>query len=414
MGRESTERGVQPICGNLGRSLSDSLASTQRTVAVLATATFLSGMGVRICDGLIPRIASDFQVSFGQAGLTVTVFATAYAVLQLAFGPLGDRIGKAPVVFAAVCGSAVFALVSAFAGSFAQLLAWRAVWGMAAAGVVPLAMAWIGDSVELEDRQPMLARLLLGTLSGMTLDTLAGGLFADAGIGWRGAFASIAAAYVLVLVVMFQRFQAMGWRTATAPSTVAPHKQWLEVLRNRWSWVVLGGAAAEGMLLFGPVAFMPTVVHHRWNWSLTASSALLSLFAVGGVVYAIAARTIVRRLGQVRMARTGGWIMGIGYLGWLLTPWPWLTGPIALAVGFGAYLYHNTLQTHATQMAPSARATAMTMFAFMLFLSQAIGAALAGFAFDHLGLAWMLLPPAVLLPLAGLGFARALTKRAQA
>lgn len=387
-------------------------ASTRRTVAILATATFLSGMGVRLCDGLLPRIASDFQVTPGQAGLSVTVFATAYAVLQLAFGPLGDRIGRAPVMFAAVCGCAVFALAAAFATTFGQLLAGRTLWGMAAAGVVPLAMAWIGDTVAIEERQAMLARLLLGTLSGMTLGQLAGGLFADSAIGWRGAFMTVAACYVVVVVLMAQRFRATGWGTGALPAAVAPHRQWMAVLRARWSWVILGGAAIEGLLLFGPVAFLPTVVHHRWNWTLTASAALLSLFAVGGVLYAIAAPFIVRRLGQVRMAWAGGWLMGIGYLAWLVTPWAWLTGPIALIAGFGTYLYHNTLQVHATQIAPSARATALSMFAFVLFLGQAIGAALAGMAFDHLGVAWMLLPPAVVLPLAGMAFARALRRRA--
>jgi predicted MFS family arabinose efflux permease len=248
----------------------------------------------------------------------------------------------------------------------------------------------------------------------MTLGQLAGGLFADTGLGWRGAFACIAAAYILVMVLMFQRFHATGWDSGAARSTVAPHRQWLEVLRVRWSWVVLGGAFVEGMLLFGPVAFMPTVVHQRWNWTLTASAALLSLFALGGVVYAIAAPRIVRRLGQVRMARSGGWLMGLGCLAWLLTPLPWLVGPVALVIGFGTYLYHNTLQTHATQMAPSARATAMSMFAFVLFLSQAIGTAWAGLAFDHLGVAWMLLPSAIVLPLAGIAFARALKSHAGA
>jgi predicted MFS family arabinose efflux permease len=308
----------------------------------------------------------------------------------------------------------VFALAAAFAQTFPQLLAGRLAWGMAAAGVVPLAMAWIGDTVALEERQAMLARLLLGTLSGMTLGQLAGGLFADSGIGWRGAFVSIAVAYIVVVVLMLQRFRAMGWGTGVAAPSAAPHRQAMEVLRVRWSWIVLGGAFVEGMFLFGPVAFMPTVVHQRWDWTLTASAALLSLFALGGVIYAIAAPAIVRRLGQVRMAASGGWLMGLGFLAWLLTPLPWIVGPIALIVGFGTYLFHNTLQTHATQMVPAARATAMSMFAFVLFLSQAIGAALAGLAFDHLGAAWMLLPSAIVLPLAGIGFARALRRHVAA
>ena len=48
------------------------------------------------------------------------------------------------------------------------------------------------------------------------------------------------------------------------------------------------------------------------------------------------------------------------------------------------------------------------LFAFCLFVGQAIGVTLAGYAFDHLGHGPLLLAPALALPLAGWGFARAL------
>ena len=95
-------------------------------------------------------------------------------------------------------------------------------------------------------------------------------------------------------------------------------------------------------------------------------------------------------------------------------PVAWLAGPLALALGFATYLYHNTLQTNATQMAPAARGSAMAVFASCLFTGQAIGVTLAGFAFDHGGPLALLLIPAVAMPLAGAGFAIALRRRAAA
>jgi predicted MFS family arabinose efflux permease len=89
-----------------------------------------------------------------------------------------------------------------------------------------------------------------------------------------------------------------------------------------------------------------------------------------------------------------------------------LAGPIALLVGFGTYLFHNTLQTHATQMAPAVRGTAVALFAFCLFAGQAIGVTAAGYAFDHWGYVPLLLVPAGALALAGWWFARALRRRA--
>jgi len=40
----------------------------------------------------------------------------------------------------------------------------------------------------------------------------------------------------------------------------------------------------------------------------------------GGLVYAISARRLVRRLGQRRMVLAGGWLMGLGYLMWRISP----------------------------------------------------------------------------------------------
>ena len=64
--------------------------------------------------------------------------------------------------------------------------------GAAAAGVTPLAMAWIGDSVPYERRQEVLARLIGATTLGMIAGQWLGGVLADT-LGWRSAFAMLSA-----------------------------------------------------------------------------------------------------------------------------------------------------------------------------------------------------------------------------
>jgi predicted MFS family arabinose efflux permease len=159
------------------------------------------------------------------------------------------------------------------------------------------------------------------------------------------------------------------------------------------------------------LSYLPAYLHLRHGLSLSASSALIALYAVGGLVYAFTARRIVARYGEHRMVLSGGILMGLGFLILWLSPW-WLTaGPDALMLGFGTYLFHNTLQTNATQMAPVARGTSVALFAFCLFGGQAIGVSLAGYTFDHFGATPMLLAAAVVLPLAGWWFVRALLRR---
>jgi predicted MFS family arabinose efflux permease len=388
------------------------VSSPGSTITLLAFAAFFSGAALRVCDALLPRLARDFGITPGAAGQVIIGFSIAYGLMQLVFGPLGDRYGKTRLMRLAMFGCAAGAAASALSPGFAALVWARIAWGMAAAGVIPLAMAWIGDNVPYDQRQATLARFLTGTLSGMTAGQLAGGLFADSELGWRGAFFTLAVGFACVASLLLVRVPHVP---VPAPADGSAHppfaRQLLAVLHIPWARVVLLAVLAEGAFLLGPMAYLPSYLHHRHGMTLSTASALLALYAVGGLVYAITARRIVAALGERRMAFSGGLLMGVCFLVWWLSP-PWIfAAPLALALGFGTYLFHNTLQTHATQMAPETRGTAVALFAFCLFAGQAIGVTVSGWTVDHLGYAPMLLAAGIALPLAGWGFAAALRRR---
>jgi predicted MFS family arabinose efflux permease len=388
---------------------------TNTTIFLLALAGFFGGAALRICDSLLPRIAHDFGRTPGAAGMVIITFTVAYGFMQLLFGPLGDRYGKARMICIALFGCIVGSAASALSPTFEILVINRVLWGMTAAGIIPMSMAWVGDAVPYDRRQATLARLLFGMLTGIMAGQLTGGLFADSAVGWRGAFFTLTAGYAVVGVLLLIRVRATPSAAAGPgrPQTTFV-SQLLSVLRTPWARVVLVQVATEGVFLLGALAFVPAYLHQRFAMSLSLASALVACYALGGLVYAVLARHIVRRFGERRMALAGGVLMGLGYLAWWLSPWGLAAGPIALMVGFGTYLYHNTLQTHATQMVPQTRGTAMACFAFCLFTAQAIGVSWAGYAFDHIGPAPLLLGPALVLPIAGWTFARALRQRAQA
>ncbi len=387
-------------------------AERDSTILLLACAAFFSGAALRVCDGLIPRLARDFDITPGAAGQVVISFSVAYGLMQLVFGPLGDRYGKARLMCAALFGCAVGAAASAMAPGFDSLVWTRMLWGMAAAGVIPLAMAWIGDNVPYAQRQATLARFLTGTLSGMMAGQLAGGLFADMAAGWRGAFFTLAAGFALVATLLLRRVRHMPAPTAATPAVPSHFARGLwTVLQVKWARRVLLAVGAEGLFLLGPMAYLPTYLHDRHGLTLAVASGLIALYAVGGLVYAVSARHLVARLGERRMVLFGGWLVGASFLALWLSPWWFAAGPIALAMGFGTYLFHNTLQTHATQMVPASRGTAVALFAFSLFGGQALGVTLAGWSVDHLGYAPMLVTAALGMAVAGWAFAGALGRR---
>ncbi len=95
----------------------------------------------------------------------------------------------------------------------------------------------------------------------------------------------------------------------------------------------------------------------------------------------------------------GGIVVALAYLSLAVAPF-WQQAPLAIAaLGFGYYMLHNTLQTHATQMLPEARGTAVAGFSSALFIGASAGVTLAAPVVDRAGAVPVFVTAAVLWPL---------------
>jgi predicted MFS family arabinose efflux permease len=75
------------------------------------------------------------------------------------------------------------------------------------------------------------------------------------------------------------------------------------------------------------------------------------------------------------------------------------------------YMFHNTLQTNGTQMAPEARGAGMALFALCLFIGQAIGVPIAAPIVDRRGASPVFWAAAIVLPALAFWFAAALRRQ---
>jgi predicted MFS family arabinose efflux permease len=190
---------------------------------LLAICAFASAASMRICDPLLPVLAREFDTSLAAAAATTTGFAIAYGATQLFFGPLGDRVGRLPVIVVAIVVAAAASVASAAAPSLQVLVAARIATGAFAAATIPLSLAWIGDNVAFQDRQPVLARYLIGQMLGMTAGQIGGGVLADL-VGWRFAFWSLAVVFAGAALMLYRsmRQAAAAARRAEGPITASP------------------------------------------------------------------------------------------------------------------------------------------------------------------------------------------------
>jgi predicted MFS family arabinose efflux permease len=381
-----------------------------RSIALLALAGFASAASMRVCDPLLPKLAETFQATPGDAAHAISAFAIAYGLLQLVYGPLGDRYGKRRVIALATAACTLGSVGAAIAPSLGWLVAFRVLSGGTAAAIIPLSMAWIGDAVPYARRQSTLARLLTGTILGMIGGQIIGGIFADT-LGWRLAFVFLAGIYATV-ALMFHLGRAHmppDRRAGRAGATVSAQAR--TILEDPWARTIVLVSFLEGAAVFGAMAFIPTYLNARFGLTLTAAGAILGFYGIGGLAYTFVVTRLVRAVGERGLAAGGGLLLS-GALGtFILAPaWPW-TFAASFGAGLGFYMLHGTLQAHATQMAPSARGTAVSLFVCALFLGQSGGVAAASGIVEIAGTEWVLGMAALACAAIGIVFSHILGRR---
>ncbi len=362
---------------------------------LLGLAGFASMASMRIGDPMLVVLGQEFQVSTGEASGVVSVFAVVYGLMQLFYGPLGERFGKLRVVSLAVAACALFSAITALSVNLPMLFVMRGFMGAAAAGIIPLSMAWVGDQVPYERRQETLAKLMSATVIGMMAGLWFGGFAADT-LGWRSAFVLLAVMFALAAVPLWRACQKSPAPVpGQAPSLIDSFRLTGQLLGTPRVRLILTVTAAEGALVFGALAFMPTHLHQQFGLSVVAAGSVMMLYGVGGLLYSQMARRWLAWLGERGLVRTGAALVTVGLLVLAWGSGIWLGMLACLMTGLGFYMLHNTLQVQATQMAPAARGSAVTLFACSLFFGQSTGVLLMAQSVDMGWLAYAFTAAAV-------------------
>jgi predicted MFS family arabinose efflux permease len=367
----------------------------RQVLPLLGLAGFLVSMDARVIATILPQVAGDFGVSVPAAGAAMTAYLLPYGLFQLAYGPLADRVGAMRVISLAIVGFALGVIASALAPTLPALVALRFVTGAVAAAIIPLALATIGNLTPYTGRQAAIATLLGATATGQVLSAAIGGVLAEV-LSWRAIFLIDGALAVLLTLPLWRR------RQATPPLAIRrdghPFTAHLALLRDRRALALYGAVLLEGAFLNGGSTYLGGLLRERDGLSYLLIGLVLSLFGLATLLISRGLGRLGRRIGENRLILGGGLLMGVAY--WLIGL---LRDPVATALavfvlGAGFTLCHSTFQTRGTELRPAARATAISLFAFALFLGGGLGTALLGLLLTAAGYTPVLL-------LCGLGLA---------
>src|SRR5690349_19687587 len=97
---------------------------------------------------LMPLLAHEFALTPAQSSLSLSISTGALALSLLVSSVISDRFGRKRIMVAAMAVAALMTLACAFADGYGQLLALRALLGLALGGMPAIAMAYLGEEIE--------------------------------------------------------------------------------------------------------------------------------------------------------------------------------------------------------------------------------------------------------------------------
>lgn len=349
----------------------------REAVFLLALASANSGISMRVIEPMLPRLATDFGTSISGAASVITAYGIAGAISTLAYGPLGDRYGKLRVATFSLFTAGLASLACALAPDIGSLAVLRFITAIFASSSTALGMAYIGDRVPMAERQPVIARFIAGTITGQSLGPLVGGLFTDL-LGWRGTFMFLGMVFVTVSGILLARTRTQWSEEAPLSSAGNPFTVHLRLFALSRVRYVLATAFADTFFFFGAYSFLGPFLKLKFDLSLSLIGLTLAGFGIGGVLYTLTVRPLLRALGQRGLVTWGGAMCFAFYAVATLTPAWQIAMPCTVGMGFSFYMLHNTIQTKATEMAPQARGAAVSLYSGFWSFGQAMGVAAMG------------------------------------
>jgi MFS transporter, putative metabolite:H+ symporter len=145
----------------------------------------------------LPVLIGEWKLAPVQAGLLISAGYGAQFLGAIVFGTLAERYGRLPILKVLVLVMSVLAIVCAMAGSYNQLIAFRALQGLAIGGALPVAICYINEIAPTSTRGRFFGTFQFLMTSGFGLAALSGAWLIPA-FGWRVMFA-IGAVPLLVL-----------------------------------------------------------------------------------------------------------------------------------------------------------------------------------------------------------------------
>jgi MFS transporter, DHA2 family, multidrug resistance protein len=148
-------------------------------LGALAISVLVVGLDLFVLSLALPTLAVDLHASTGDLQWFVDAYSLVLAASLLPAGLLGDRIGRKRLLIGALVLFGIASLACAYSSSTGELIAARAVLGLAAAVILPLSLAVLPVMFTPAERPRAIAIVGGATFIGYPLGPILGGWLLD-------------------------------------------------------------------------------------------------------------------------------------------------------------------------------------------------------------------------------------------
>lgn len=404
----------------------------------LMASMFMSSLDQTIVGTAMPTIVGELNGVAHQSWL-ITGYILAITIVMPLYGKFGDLWGRRYLFLGAIGIFTLASLACGFAGSFTELIIFRAIQGLGGGGLMILSQAIIADIVPANERGKYMGPM--GALFGISAiaGPLLGGWFTDS-FSWRwcfwinvpigmiafaicwvvlklpshrggkhidfaGIFTMIIATSSLVLMLSFGGKTDSGWAwiswqsgalvavfaLATALFIVAETRAEepiipLHLFKNDVFAVATAVGFVLGVGMFSAISFLPTFLQMATGAGVTTSGLLMIPMTAGIMITAIGSGIMISKSGRYKIYPIVGTIITTISIAWMTQMTPtmsmWVFGAMIFVFGFGLGLVMQVLILAVQNaVAPTEIGTATSANNFFREIGAAFGIALFGSLF---------------------------------
>ncbi|WP_224788208.1 MFS transporter [Pseudomonas fluorescens] len=355
--------------------------SFMRTVLALFCGGFATFALLYCVQPMMPLLSQEFSINAAQSSLILSVATGMLAIGLLITGPISDRIGRKPVMVAALFAAALCTIASAMMPSWQGVLVMRALTGLSLSGLAAVAMTYLSEEIHPQHIGLAMGLYIGGNAIGGMCGRLITGVLIDF-VSWHtallviGGLALIAAAVFWRILPQSRNFRSRSLHPRSLLDGFTMHFRDAGL-----PWLFLEAFLLMGafVTLFNYIGYRLLAEPYHMDQAFVG---LLSVVYLSGIYSSAKVGALADTFGRRKMLWGTIVLMLAGIALTLFTPLSLvLIGMLLFTFGFfGA---HSVASSWIGRRATKARGQASSLYLFSYYAGSSIAGTVGG-VFWHL------------------------------